>query len=157
LVSLYGHHRHCPSLSRFAVEHVGTYERKKDSLSLSQVCFHPKKRAPRALVTGTQVSMSNEKSGKQKKKPRQLPVVPNRPSDRSTLAVGPRNAFRCGTTHVEKEPPFVVVHLYYIDALNARYGTHIHKLICVVWMCARRLFAVLTVGPIAPCHLFAVR
>jgi hypothetical protein len=78
LVSLYGHHRHCPSLSRFAVEHVGTYERKKDSLSLSQVCFRPKKRAPRALVTGAQVSMSNEKSGKQKKKPRQLPVVPNR-------------------------------------------------------------------------------
>jgi hypothetical protein len=146
LVSLYGHHWHCPSLSRFAVEHVGTYERKKDLLSLSQVFSSQKKSAARISHRRTQVSMSNEKSGKQKKKPRQLPVVPNRRLQLDRVM------------HLDAEPPTLkrsrrLLLFTYIDAALA----HIRELICVVWMCARRLFAVLTVGPIAPCHLFAVR
>jgi hypothetical protein len=62
--------------------------------------------------------------------------------------------------HLDVEPPTLkrsrrLLLFTYRCALNARW--HTHELICVVWMCARRLFAVLTVGPIAPCHLFAVR
>lgn len=116
----------------------------KKILSRSLRCFRPKKRAPRALVTGAQVSMSNEKSGKQKR--RQLPVVPNRRLQLDRVM------------HLDAEPPTLkrsrrLLLFTYINALL----WHTHELICVVWMCARRLFAVLTVGPIAPCHLFAVR